>query len=182
MLLSALLAGIIGCQKNSDATADVLRTHPSIIGEVTAIVLPAIRVEENPADSSGSAKASVRVADGTHVLRRDGTVVGTAELRVGQRVKVWFTGPVAQSYPVQATARVIVIEQGEIVTVKERHEAELMAIPGVVGVGIGGRDGAEHIIVMVEKRTAEIERKVPDTLDGYPVLTEVTGPIIALPR
>ena len=116
LLLATLLIGVIGCGENSDATADILRTSPSIIGELTAIALPAIRVEENPAESSGSDKASVRVADGTHVLRRDGTIVGAAELRVGQRVKVWFTGPVFESYPLQATASVIVIDQGDIVT------------------------------------------------------------------
>jgi hypothetical protein len=71
-------------------------------------------------------------------------------------------------------------DQDNILTVKERHEAELMAIPGVVGVGIGERDGAEVIVVYVEDRTAEIDRNVPDTLEGYPVLIEVTGPIIAL--
>ena len=33
------------------------------------------------------------------------------ELHVGQRVEAWFQGPVAQSYPVQATAgRIVVLE------------------------------------------------------------------------
>ena len=68
----------------------------------------------------------------------------------------------------------------DIVTVKERHEAELMAIPGVVGVGIGERDGTEVIVVYVEKRTAQVDREVSDTLEGYPVFIEVTGPINAL--
>lgn len=70
-------------------------------------------------------------------------------------------------------------DRADIVTVKERHEAELMAIPGVVGVGIGERDGTEVIVVYVEKWTREIAREVPDTLEGYLVLIDVTGPIIA---
>ena len=71
-------------------------------------------------------------------------------------------------------------DQDSILTVKERHEAELMAIHGVAGVGIGERDGTEIIVVYVEKRTAELDREVPDKLEGYPVVIEVTGPIIAL--
>ena len=68
----------------------------------------------------------------------------------------------------------------DILTVKERHEGQLLAIPGVVGVGIGERAGEQHVVVMVEERTAEHDRQVPDTLEGYPVLIEVTGPIDAL--
>ncbi|MBI3525288.1 MAG: DUF3221 domain-containing protein [Betaproteobacteria bacterium] len=94
----------------SDATAPIPRTAPSIIGLVTAIALPAIIVEEKPTEAHGSAKARVGITDGTQVLRRGEEAVGAAELRVGQQVKVWFTGPVMESYPLQATAGVIVIE------------------------------------------------------------------------
>lgn len=93
-----------------DTTAAIPRTTPSIIGQVTAIVLPTIVVEEKPTEPHGSAKASVRITDGTQVLRRGEGVVGATELRVGQQVKVWFTGPVMESYPLQATAGMIVIE------------------------------------------------------------------------
>lgn len=94
----------------SAATAAIPRTTPSIIGKVTAIALPTIVVEEEPSEPHGSAKAGVRITDGTQVLRRGGGVVGTTELRVGQQVMVWFTGPVMESYPLQAAAGVIVIE------------------------------------------------------------------------
>ena len=94
----------------SDATASIPRTTPSIIGQVTAITLPTIVVEEKPTEPHGSDKAVVRITDATQVLRRGGGVMSPTELRVGQLVKVWFTGPVMESYPLQATARVIVIE------------------------------------------------------------------------
>jgi hypothetical protein len=137
-------------------------------------------VEEKPDEASGSAKADVRVTGTSKVLRRDGSVTDATEFRIGQKLKVWFTGPVAESYPVQSNADVIVIERGDIVTVKEGNEAGLMAIPGVVGVGIGECNGHVCIIVMVEERTPQIDRDVPDTLDGFPVYIEVTGPIVAL--
>lgn len=67
----------------------------------------------------------------------------------------------------------------DIVDVKERHEAQLMAIPGVVGVGIGEAAGEAVIVVYVEKRTPQIEQDVPKELEGYPVVVEVSGPIVA---
>ena len=94
----------------SDATAAIPRTTPSIIGQVTAIALPMVVVEEKPTEPHGSAKAGVRITEGTQVLRQGEGVVSATELRVGQQVKVWFTGPVMESYPLQATAGVIVIE------------------------------------------------------------------------
>lgn len=94
----------------SDATAAIQRTTPSIIGQITSIALPTIIVEEKPTEPHGSAKASVSITDATQVLHRDEDVVGATALRVGQQVKVWFAGPMMESYPLQATAGVIVIE------------------------------------------------------------------------
>lgn len=94
----------------SNATATIPRTAPSIIGQVTAIALPTIIVEEKPTEPHGSAKARVRITNDTQVLRRGEDGMGTAKLQVGQQVKVWFIGPVMESYPLQATAGVIVIE------------------------------------------------------------------------
>jgi len=94
----------------TDATApEVLTTKPDIIGQVTAIALPIIVVEENPAEPHGSAKARVRVTKNTQVLSQGKDVAAITELQAGQQVKVWFTGPVMESYPLQATAGVIVI-------------------------------------------------------------------------
>lgn len=85
---------------------------PSIEGTITDMRiagehLTVIRVEENPSESAGSAKASVTVSNTTRVI---GTTGGGGmsrlrdELRPGRRVRVWFVGPVAESYPVQARA------------------------------------------------------------------------------
>lgn len=93
-----------------DVTASIPRTAPSIIGQVTAITLPTVLVEENPGPTQESAKASVRITDITQVLHADKGVTDITELRVGQRVKVWFTGPIMESYPVQAIGGVIVIQ------------------------------------------------------------------------
>lgn len=85
---------------------------PSIEGTITDVriageQLTVIRVEENPEDSAGSAKASVTVSNTTRVYgaRGSGGMERLRdELRRGRRVRVWFLGPVRESYPVQARA------------------------------------------------------------------------------
>lgn len=90
---------------------------PDIIGTVTraedARGGRVVLVEQIPERSAGYPKASVTVAPSTRVLRRDGqrTVpASAAELVVGTTVRAWFTGPVRESFPVQADARLVVIE------------------------------------------------------------------------
>jgi hypothetical protein len=82
---------------------------PAIRGLITAIADGRARIEERPEEQWGSAKAVVRL-DGTHVVHRSGSAATVGDLAVGQRVSAWFRGPVAESYPVQATADVVVIE------------------------------------------------------------------------
>jgi hypothetical protein len=50
-----------------------------------------------------------------------------------------------------------------------------MAIPGVVGTGIGLCDSAPCLKVFAAERTAEIREQIPDSVEGYPVRVEVTG-------
>lgn len=66
--------------------------------------------------------------------------------------------------------------------VLEQHTRELMSIPGVVGTAAGLCGRAPCVKVYVMKRTPDLERKIPDTLDGYPVMIEETGEIRAIPE
>lgn len=54
-----------------------------------------------------------------------------------------------------------------------------MGVPGVVGIAIGRRQGAPCIRVMVIEKTAELDRRLPRELEGYPVEVQETGPIRA---
>lgn len=63
--------------------------------------------------------------------------------------------------------------------VLEEHAETLLGLPGVVGLGETERDGAPVILVMVAARTPELDRRVPSSLDGYPVEIRVTGPFDA---
>ena len=66
--------------------------------------------------------------------------------------------------------------------VLETHTKELMAIDGVVGTAQGLCSGEPCIRVFVVKKTPEIERKIPASLEGYPVAIQETGSIEALPK
>ncbi len=64
--------------------------------------------------------------------------------------------------------------------VKEQHTAELMAMSGVVSVGLGkSKSGKPAIIVGVETDSEEIISAIPDKLEGYPVEVQVMGGISA---
>ena len=69
-------------------------------------------------------------------------------------------------------------QKRDINTVKDAHTDEIMKIPGVAGIYVGELDnGTPYIGVMVEKKTKEIEKNIPDKLEGYIVLIEETGKI-----
>jgi len=64
------------------------------------------------------------------------------------------------------------------------HDKELLAIPDVVGVYVGTtEDGRTPCLkVMLARKNPESERKIPRTIEGYPVVTEITGRVRALGR
>jgi hypothetical protein len=65
-----------------------------------------------------------------------------------------------------------------IADVQRDHTAELLAVPGVVGIYEGALpDGTPCIRVMVQSRGAATEARIPKSLEGYRVEVEVTGVI-----
>ncbi|MFO7447219.1 MAG: hypothetical protein R6W90_12695 [Ignavibacteriaceae bacterium] len=65
---------------------------------------------------------------------------------------------------------------------KENQE-KLLAIPGVQGYYQGLlEDGEDCIVIMIDKLTDEIQSKLPDSLEGYPVVIEAGGEIKPLPK
>jgi len=67
----------------------------------------------------------------------------------------------------------------DINAVLAAHDRELLARPGVVGVYVGllADEKTPCLKVMLAKKDSELERSLPRTLEGYPVVTEVTGEI-----
>ena len=66
--------------------------------------------------------------------------------------------------------------------VLREHTNDLMALPGVVGIGQGLCDGEPCVKVFVIKKTTELSKKIPHSLEDYPVKVEETGPIRAYPK
>jgi hypothetical protein len=91
--------GSVSCPPNCGATGPTRST---------------VLVEEIPGGlETGGQKAALAITDSTGFYRRtaDGVVaIAFTDLRAGQKAEVWFDGPVAESYPVQTRARVIVVE------------------------------------------------------------------------
>jgi hypothetical protein len=70
----------------------------------------------------------------------------------------------------------------DINAVLASHDKELLTIPDVVGVYIGtlGDGRTPCLRVMLAHKNPESERKIPRMIEGYSVVTEVTGEARAL--
>jgi hypothetical protein len=117
VLLCCLL--IVGCSGTSaEATAvpiATVGTPPDMRGRVQNWEFTegegSLLVEGQLADGTDMA-AQVRVTGQTQIIRQANNVLEAGEitqLANGQEVELRFEGPVAESYPLQATAREVVI-------------------------------------------------------------------------
>jgi len=63
---------------------------------------------------------------------------------------------------------------------KARHAQRLLALPGVVSVGVGrDAEGREAIVVGLDRARPETQSRLPAQLEGYRVRVEVIGPVKA---
>ena len=69
----------------------------------------------------------------------------------------------------------------DINAVLATHDKELLAIPDVVGVYVGtiGNERQLCLKLMLARANPESERKIPRMIEGYRVVTEVTGEVEA---
>ena len=72
----------------------------------------------------------------------------------------------------------------DINAVLAAHDKELLAIPDVVGVYVGTTEDDRTLClkVMLARKNPESERKIPRMIEGYRVVTEVTGSARALSK
>ena len=64
---------------------------------------------------------------------------------------------------------------------KDRTD-EWMALPGVVGTGIGMSEGKPCIKILASMKPEELQAKIPSTVESYPVIIEETGIFRALDK
>lgn len=62
---------------------------------------------------------------------------------------------------------------------KEKHQAELMALPGVVSMGIGLSEGEMAIMIGLDGKHPDTEKALPKELEGYKLIIQTVGTIKA---
>lgn len=72
----------------------------------------------------------------------------------------------------------------DINEVLRAHDKELLAIHGVVGLYVGVLDDGKTscLKVMLAEKSAEAERAIPKSIEGFPVVIEVTGEVRPLDK
>jgi len=116
-LTAALALALLGaCTSSGDAAP--APNNPDIRGVITSMtdgsgdVIGSVRIESAIDEGTAYDKAVVRVESDTLIFRQVGNAmmeVTFGDLTEGQTVEASFTGPVAESYPVQVKASRIVI-------------------------------------------------------------------------
>ncbi len=64
--------------------------------------------------------------------------------------------------------------------VKRRHEARIMKMRGVVGVGIGRKDGKDCIRIYVAEDSPKVLAALPQAIEEVPVEIVISGAFRAL--
>lgn len=72
------------------------------------------------------------------------------------------------------------MQERDIHKANEELTRRVIDLPGVAGVGIGECEGEPCLRVMVDHRTEELLRQIPDSVAGFRVEVEETGPMEAL--
>jgi beta-N-acetylhexosaminidase len=96
----------------ADIRGAVTAVNPADAGAKQRGLLGSVRIEGAKEKTTEYDKAVVRVTAKTKIERVKGkgrAAAGFNDLKKGAKVQAVFTGPVAESYPVQATAKEILI-------------------------------------------------------------------------
>ena len=73
-----------------------------------------------------------------------------------------------------------IMQKKTIQTVLKEHTDKMITLPGVVGTGLGECSGKPCIKVFVVKKTPDLLKQIPSTLEGHPVEVQATGEFRAL--
>mgnify|MGYP002348507541 CR=1 FL=1 len=115
--LFAVFAGACEASTGDDSVSPAPTAPPAVPADITGVIhrltrnaesgLPVLLVVDDGAVKGALDRASVTVTPQTVVWMLKGGRGTADDLGAGQMVSVWFDGPVAESYPVQAKAGVV---------------------------------------------------------------------------
>jgi hypothetical protein len=105
LALVAAAVALVGCATR------LPDTPAGITGTVMSLVPGDERPVEGGAQPAGAAsdKAQVAINPGTMFFDSSGNPTKASGITVGTKVRVWFDGAVAESYPVQGSAQAVQI-------------------------------------------------------------------------
>lgn len=118
LLLIGLMTLLLGCGPfgagggGVDIRGNITSIHRADAQSQEEGTIGTVLIEGAIEEDTGFDKASVTITEETRIFEQEGQgrrAVTFEALQVGQRVEARFTGPVMESYPVQATAKEIVI-------------------------------------------------------------------------
>ena len=117
--LAGLLTGLMALSASCASAAKPIETNADFTGFITEIQpgqgsgTPGRISVESHADKIVT-RYTITIEDETLIFRQDGDNLRNASfaaLETKQWVRIWFSGPVMESWPMQATARQIVITE-----------------------------------------------------------------------
>jgi beta-N-acetylhexosaminidase len=112
LLILILLLSLVGCSQSQYTPSE--KVQIAIRGNITKLRVDTnhktgeLFVEGKVESDTIYDKATIRIDKNTRITR-NGDVVAMIDLKEGMEVDAVFTGPVAESYPVQAQASIIQI-------------------------------------------------------------------------
>jgi hypothetical protein len=119
--IAVALLSITACA----SAPEPLQTEPDFLGFITGIEPGQITVESH-ADKIVD-RYVVTINDGTAIFEQEGEnlrYVSAAAFETKQWVRIWFSGPIIDSWPKLATAKQLVIERAEIKPADEPPESK----------------------------------------------------------
>lgn len=147
-ILAAILALLVVSSAPA-AAREADHGFGGITGTITALGDSEVLIEENPGERSGSDKSYVRLVAETRVwieTRGGRAAAGFEDLAVGQRAKATFSGPVAESYPSQATAASITVLEDEGAPDLPGTGGPNLSVLGLVAVVLAGGLYARKVV------------------------------------
>lgn len=107
-LILILAVATVGCSEEADDTIGIRGEIKEVYTGEDEVFITGILVEGEIQDDTMYDSASITIDDNTEIYV-GGEKISLEELEIGQIIEVVFEGPVAESYPVQGTAKKITI-------------------------------------------------------------------------